>query len=87
MHVWFSSAQNWYFQQMNGVLSPEMADGQWVTMAIFNNTSPGFRDYWDTRSYLYTPAFRQFVESNVFSRRLDDPEISIRETPLPTVDS
>ncbi len=76
MHVWVTSAQNWYLQEKSGVLSPEIADGQWVTMNIFNNTYPGFRDYWDTRGYVYTPGFRQFIERKVFARNSDQTDVA-----------
>ena len=68
MHVWFSNAQNWYSQALSGVLDEDIADGHWTTMATMHSTSPGFRQYWESRSYLYTPAFRRFVETEVFTR-------------------
>ncbi len=68
LHVWFSNAQNWYYQMQDGVLDDEIADGHWTTMATMRHVFPGFRNYWETRAYSYTPAFRDFVEADVFTR-------------------
>lgn len=69
LHVWFSNAQNWYYQMQNGVLDEEVADGQWTTMATMHHLFAGFRHYWESRGYSYTPAFRSFVETEVFTRQ------------------
>jgi ketosteroid isomerase-like protein len=82
MHVWISNAQNWFIQSMSGVLDEEIADGHWTTMATMHSKSPGFKQYWETRSYLYTPTFREFVETEVFTRKplLVAPDTTSRES-------
>jgi ketosteroid isomerase-like protein len=52
----------------SGVLDKEIADGHWTTMATMQNSFPGFRSYWDSRGYSYTPQFQEFVETEVFTR-------------------
>lgn len=79
MHVWFANAQNWYYQARSGVLDEGIADGHWTTMATMRSTSPGFRRYWESRSYLYTPTFREFVEAEVFTREPLQTKIDSRD--------
>ena len=68
LHVWFNNAQNWFYQMRSGVLDYEIADGHWTTMATMYNSFPGFRQYWESRGYSYTPDFQEFVEKEVFTR-------------------
>lgn len=68
LHVWFNNAQTWYYQMQSGVLDEEIADGHWTTMATMHESFPGFRKYWESRAYSYTPDFRRFVEDEVFTR-------------------
>lgn len=68
LHVWFNNAQNWYYQMRSGVLDEAIADGHWTTMATMHSSFPGFRNYWETRGYSYTPDFQDFVENEVFTK-------------------
>ena len=69
LHVWFNNAQNWFYQMQSGVLDNEIADGHWTTMATMYNSFPGFREYWESRGYSYTPEFQTFVGEEVFTRQ------------------
>lgn len=69
LHVWFNNAQNWFYQMQSGVLDSEIADGHWTTMATMYESFPGFREYWDSRGYSYTPEFQKFVKEDVFTRQ------------------
>lgn len=69
LHVWFNNAQNWFYQMKSGVLDSEIADGHWTTMATMYRSFPGFREYWESRGYSYTPEFQRFVKEEVFTRQ------------------
>jgi hypothetical protein len=59
--------QNVYVQIQEGAFDNAMAEGWWQLLRS-NLEYPGLRQYWATRSFLLSPSFREFVETEVMAR-------------------
>ena len=64
----FHALQQTYLQSQYGTYDGRMQDGWWQMMRD-NFLSPGYRRYWDRRKFLLAPEFREFVETDVLSRK------------------
>lgn len=63
----FQSYQNIFVQVREGALDPGLAEGWWQLLRnLFD--FPGTRYHWETRSYILSPEFRDFVETEVATR-------------------
>lgn len=61
MHVCFNM-QNWYLQTQEGFLDGSLLES-WSRIMAPISTLPGFESFWEQRRHIYTPAFRNFLES------------------------
>ncbi|MEE8251355.1 MAG: hypothetical protein V3R24_06420 [Gemmatimonadales bacterium] len=56
-------------QVREGAYDEELADGYWQDIRnLFEN--PGYQLFWDTRKYLFSTEFREFVENEVMTHEL-----------------
>jgi hypothetical protein len=59
--------QNAYYKWQEGSLAPELWRGwEYVSMNIF--ATPGGKDFWAERSYLFADAFQKFVTEEIMTR-------------------
>ena len=59
--------QNMYVQVREDAYDPQMAEGWWQLLPN-NFESPGFREHWESRKFLLSAGFQEFVETQVMSR-------------------
>jgi len=65
--VSLQSYQNLFIQVREGALDRDQAEGWWQLLRNTLNT-PGVEYHWETRSYLLSPEFRSFVNTEVVTR-------------------
>lgn len=72
--IGFHALQNMHFNVREGAYDKELADGYWQEMRnLFE--SPGYQLFWDTRKYLFSTEFREFVENEVMTREpINEPD-------------
>jgi hypothetical protein len=58
----FKTAEDLHYQYVRGTLDNDVWES-WRTIVAVYATSPGFREYWSSRSAFFTPAFRAECES------------------------
>ena len=63
----FASFENMYFQVVEGAYDARRADGWWQHLRNQLEYS-GVREHWESRQFLFSPAFRDFVDSHVMTR-------------------
>lgn len=61
MHVCFNM-QNWYLQTQEGFLDGSLLES-WTRIMSPISALPGFQAFWQQRRHIYTPEFRNFLES------------------------
>jgi len=66
LHAW----QNMYVQMREGAYDEDSLSGWWRVLRE-NFETPGFVEYWNTRAFVLSPDFREFVETEVMRIPLD----------------
>jgi len=70
--VTLQAYQNLYLQTKEGVYAPERGSGWWQNLRN-NFDAPGFEEYWETRNYILSAEFREFVAQDVFTLAVTEP--------------
>lgn len=66
----FFNYQNWYVQTRDRVIDGSLLSS-WGRVLAGIYPSPGFRRFWEQRSYIFSPEFREFMETEVFVQEGD----------------
>ena len=66
LHAFFIY-QNWYFQTREGFMEEELLNGFSRLMTDLHQT-PGLRNFWEQRKYVYAPAFVRYMDDDVVVR-------------------
>ena len=68
MMAFCSYSQNAFYKWKEGSLAPELWRGwEFVSMNLFS--TPGGKEFWEERSYLFGAAFRKYVEEEIMTRK------------------
>ena len=59
--------QNWYMQTRDQYIDDTLISS-WSTITAGLSTTPGFKQFWDQRRYVYSPVFREWLETEVFPK-------------------
>ena len=62
--------QNWYYQWREGALDEEFWSS-WSRIMVNNRATPGFRLFWEQRSYLLSQEFSSYCETELFTQEPD----------------
>lgn len=63
--------QNWFYQWQEGALD-EAFWTSWSRIMINNQPCPGFKLFWEQRSYLYSDDFTKYCEAQLFTQKPHD---------------
>ena len=62
--------QNWYTQTCEELMDDELLSS-WTKVLTDIAGTPGFQRFWGQRQHLFSSAFREYLEANVFSKEGD----------------
>ena len=63
----FFYIQNWYAQTRDGLMDDELLSS-WLRIATDMSKTSGFQRVWEQRKHIYSPALREYLEAEVFSK-------------------
>lgn len=63
-------AQNWYSQTHDRLMDGELLSS-WTRVVTDLSKKPGFQRFWESRRYIYSPAFQAYLETDVFGKEGD----------------
>lgn len=69
-HASILPVQNWYYQWREGALDEAFWES-WARVVTDVNQTPGFAFFWEQRKKYYSDEFRQFMESELFTKAPD----------------
>ena len=58
----FRNFENFYYQHTNGAMEDHLFEGMKASMVGYFH-SPGVKEFWAARGRIYSPRFRDFLES------------------------
>jgi len=73
--------QNWFYQWQEGALD-ETFWKSWSKIMVNNSPTPGFRLFWEQRSYLFSQEFTNYCETEIFTK---EPLLDYRPLGTPKV--
>ena len=59
--------QNWYMQSRDQLMDDTLLSS-WSNIVARISTTPGFEQFWEQRSYVYSPVYREWLETEVFPK-------------------
>ena len=63
----FFNYQNWYKQTQDHLIDESLLSS-WGRVLASIHPSPGFLRFWEQRSYIFSPEFREYMETEVFTK-------------------
>jgi len=62
--------QNWYLQTQDRFMD-ETILSSWSKVLESMSATPGYQLFWENRCYVFSPKFRQYLETEVFAKEPD----------------
>ena len=59
--------QNWYLQTQDKLMDDALLSS-WSRIVTGFSGTPGFKQFWDERGYIYSPKFSEYLETTVFTQ-------------------
>jgi len=63
--------QNWYMQTRAQLMDDTLLSS-WSSITAGVSATPGFRQFWEQRRHVYSPVFREWMETEVFPRAVEE---------------
>ena len=64
--------QNWYMQTRDQLMDDTLLSS-WSNIVARISSTPGCQQFWERRSYVYSPAYKEYLEKEVLTQASDGP--------------